>query len=80
MGIMFLILSFESGAKAEGILLAAGSDRLRVILRELNDTVELQLVEGRWVSEDGDPVEIESMICAGEGEVRPAPLTRTAGN
>jgi len=63
---MHVIFSYESGQRTEGILLAVSPGRLRVVVRKLNDTVEFRLTEGRWISEDGDPVEIESLISDGE--------------
>lgn len=62
---MYLILSFQTGRRTEGILLAASPGRMRIVIRRRNDTVELRLIEGRWIADDGEPVEIESWI-AGE--------------
>ena len=79
---MHVILSYESGQRTEGILLAVSPGRLRIVIRKLHDTTELHLMDGRWMSEDGDPVEIESLISNGEtGFYTPfVPLTRTACN
>jgi len=82
---MHMILSYESGKRTEGILLAVSVGRLRVVVRRLNDTLELRLTGGRWISEDGSHVEIESLICDDEAGMaacysRFVPLTRTACN
>ncbi len=82
---MHVILSYESGQRVEGILLAVGVKRLRVIVRKLNETMEFHLTDGRWTSEDGDPVEIESLISDGETGLggfysRFVPRTHTACN
>ena len=83
---MHVILSYESGRRAEGILLAVGPSRLRVVVQERNDdTLELSLMDGRWMSEDGEPVEIESLISDGETPMawfypRAATLTQSASN
>lgn len=82
---MHVILSYESGKRTEGILLAVSTGRLRIVARKLNDTLELRLTGGRWISEDGSHVEIESLISDGETGMaafysRFVPLTRTACN
>ena len=82
---MYVILSYASGKTAEGVLLAVSPGRLRIVLRKRNDTIELRLSEGHWVSEDGDSVEIESLVSDGQPEMaavysRLAPMTRTACN
>jgi len=67
-------------------LLAAGPSRLRVVVQERNDdTLELVLMDGRWMSEDGQRVEIESLISDGETPMagfypRAATLTQSASN
>jgi hypothetical protein len=79
---MHVILSDEIGQRTEGILLAVSTGRLRIVMRKLQDTIELCLVDGRWKTESGRPVEIESMIMDGEtGFHMPfVPLTRSARN
>jgi hypothetical protein len=79
---MHLIFSDESGQRTEGILLAVSSGCLRIVTPKFQDTMELRMVDGRWTSESGRPVEIESMIEDGEtGFHMPfVPLTRTARN
>jgi len=61
---MHMILCFPTG-RVDGLLLAAGRDRLRLAIPRFNDTVELRLEEGRWISDTGETVEIESMLCDG---------------
>jgi len=63
---MHVILRNVSGQRIEGILLAGSESRLRIVLRELNDTVELTLAGGLWVTEEGDCMEIESLISDGQ--------------
>ena len=48
-----------------GILLAAGADRLRIVVRRLNETIELRLTEGQWISEGGDRIEMEGWLADG---------------
>ncbi len=62
---MLTILAFENGLRAEAVLLAAGADRLRLILKGSTDTTEVHLVKNRWISDEGNVVDIESIISAG---------------
>lgn len=82
---MHLILSYATGRRAEGILLAVSPGRMRIVVKRLNDTIELRQDEGQWFSDDGEPVEIESWIsdgCTGTAGLfsRFVPRTRTACN
>ena len=62
---MHLTILDSTGGRHEAILLAAGTSRLRVVVSGARDTVDLKLVEGGWLCEDGEPVEFESIV-AGE--------------
>lgn len=42
-----------------GILLAIGGDAIRVALEDCGDAAEYRRVDGRWVSEFGEIVEID---------------------
>jgi hypothetical protein len=57
-----MILRYPSGRCVDGILLAAGTDRMRVVVRRLNETIELRLREGRWISERGERIEIDGWL------------------
>lgn len=59
---MHVILRLTTRECVEAILLSATADRMRVVMRNLADTLDLQLVDGQWVSDRGSPVEIESLI------------------
>jgi hypothetical protein len=60
-----MILRYPSGRRVDGILLAAGVDRLRIVVRRLNETIELRLTEGQWTSEEGDRIEVEGWLTDG---------------
>jgi hypothetical protein len=60
-----MILRYPSGRRVDGLLLAAGADRLRIVVRRLNETIELRLTEGQWISEQGDRIEVEGWITEG---------------
>ena len=59
---MLIVFSDQYDARTEAILLAAGPGCMRVVRRGQDDTVELRLSGGLWVSESGEAVEIEAVI------------------
>jgi len=59
---MYLILRYPSGRLADAILLAAGPDRMRVVVKRLNETLELHRTDGQWFSDTGEKVSIEGWI------------------
>ena len=59
---MHVILRLTTRQYVEAILLSATADHLRVIVRNLADTLDLHRVGGQWVSDQGSPVEIESFM------------------
>ena len=70
---MHMILRYPTGRRVESVLLAAGAKRMRLAIRSLNETIELHQEdeEGQWKSEDGYPVEIESVVWDGQSAVPP---------
>jgi len=74
-----MILSYPTGP-VEAVLLATGRDRLRLAVPRLNDTVELRLEEGRWISETGETVEIESVMWDGGTAVPETVMTAGTRN
>ncbi len=61
---MYMILRYQNqtGRRVEAVLLATGSNTMRIVVRGQRDTSELMLVNGRWFNESGAALEIESMI------------------
>ena len=59
---MHTLLSFSDGRRVDALLLSASADRLRVVIPGRGDTVEFRLVEGRWISDRGVPVEIGALL------------------
>ncbi|MBZ5620990.1 MAG: hypothetical protein LAQ69_20025 [Acidobacteriia bacterium] len=62
---MQMILRYPSGRLVDGILLAAGLERMRIVVRRVNETMELRLENGHWVSEKGDRIEVECWLSDG---------------
>ena len=59
---MGAIIIDANGLRMDAVLLAAGNDRIRVVLRGGRDTIELRREGDDWVSEDGFTVEFEAWI------------------
>lgn len=55
------MLSIRLGPFLElrGILLSLSGDAIRVALENCGDAAEFRRVDGGWISEQGEPVEIE---------------------
>ena len=68
---MWMNLLNDAGERTEAVLLAIGHHRMRVLVRGQNDAADLQFIKGQWMSDDGDTVEIESLIRAGWTVARP---------
>lgn len=67
---MYMILRYATGRRVEAVLLCATRERMKVIVRDQEDTLELNLIGTQWLSECGSPVEIESIV-AGNTENEP---------
>jgi hypothetical protein len=71
----------RNGVRAEAIVLAVSSDRMRIAERGRGDTVELILQDGCWRDERGRTIEIETLIAIDKNAVAAfAPRTLTAGS
>jgi hypothetical protein len=75
---MHTILQYPNGRRADGIILSASQEIMRVVLRRSADTVELRRVGGVWTSEDGSRIEFDLLAIAGTTVVA-EPRTFTAG-
>jgi len=65
------ILLYGNEPRPEAILLVAGLERIRVIVGGAKDATELRLINHQWMTEEGDSVDIESLIMRSEGFRRP---------
>ncbi len=57
---MYIILRDQDGALTEGLLLAASRNRMRVAMRDCDDTVELRLRHRHWTFPDGRIAELDA--------------------
>jgi hypothetical protein len=83
---MHTILLYPNGRRADGIILSASQDMMRVVVKRSADTVELRHVDGVWTSDEGSRIEFELLMVAGNtgwhggGDFEAKPLTLTAGS
>jgi len=59
---MLTIARYSSGRRVDGLVLAAGADRMRIVFHGGNETTELTRIGDRWVTERGGLLEIEALI------------------
>jgi len=59
---MYTVIVFPGGRRFDALLLSASPDRLRVVVQGRSDTVELQMIEGRWMSDSGVCVELGAIL------------------
>ena len=61
---MYLLIRYPGGIIAEGVLLAKGRDRLRVVVAGFPDTVELKRAGEMWSTCRRELVEIDFLMSA----------------
>jgi len=79
---MHLIIAYHDGRRAEAMVLAASTERLRISIPGCDDAMELRVEGDGWITENGERVEIESMIRAEEWSIslpKPELSVRGAG-
>jgi len=59
---MYMILCYPSGRYTDAVLLSATPERMRVVVQDQEDTLELCRIGAQWFSEGGSPIEIQSII------------------
>lgn len=69
---MRMMLLFENGLRVDAVLLATSDYRMRVVVPGKEDVTELRLIKDQWRSEEGEAVDIESIIIAKQPFARPA--------
>ncbi|MGD0869768.1 MAG: hypothetical protein ABSB88_09475 [Bryobacteraceae bacterium] len=66
---MQLTLLYPGSRRIDAVVLAADYGRMRIVIPNRRDTVELRLTGRQWTSEEGESVEIEAILaCAWTGE------------
>jgi hypothetical protein len=59
---MQLTLLYSGGCRIDAVVLAANHDRIRIVIPNRRDTVELRLTGNQWTSEEGESVDIEAVV------------------
>jgi len=59
---MHTILEYPNGRKADGLILSASRDTMRVVIKRRSDTAEFRRVGGVWTAEDGSRIEFASLV------------------
>ena len=59
---MRMLIRYKGEVEIEALLLAAGRDRMRVVVPQQRDTVDLTRSEGCWRTESEQVVEIAGLI------------------
>ncbi len=59
---MRMMIRYQNGLRAEAVLLAANSERMRVAIGCQCDAVELHRVDSGWRTQRGAAIEIEALI------------------
>ena len=59
---MHTILVYPNGRKADGLILSASRNTMRIVIKRRGDTAEFRRVRGVWTSEDGSRIEFASLV------------------
>jgi len=76
---MDMILLEVNGLRTDALLLALGSDRMRVAFRNGDDAIELRREGEQWISEEGSTFVAEAWITDSCEGLEAAPRTMAAG-
>jgi hypothetical protein len=55
-------VKFENGRTAEAVLLAGNRHEMRVVVEGFGDTQRWEKVDGVWLNERGEPMQIEALL------------------
>jgi hypothetical protein len=67
---MYTLIVLPGGRQVDALLLRASAERLRVVIPGRSDTLEFQLIEGRWTSEGGGHVELGAILAEDVADAR----------
>ena len=59
---MRMTIRYQTGLRAQAVVLAANHEVMRVAIESQRDTIELRNVDACWHTEDGAEIEIEAFI------------------
>jgi hypothetical protein len=67
---MYILLNYSVGVIIEGVVLARGRDRLRVVATGIPDTIELRRSGANWFTATQELVEIDFLMSHHEAHER----------
>ncbi len=73
-----LTMGFSNGRRIEAVLLSLSSDEMRVAVPGQTDALCFRRVDGEWTSEDGERIELESIVRLEEGAANEKQRPRVA--
>jgi hypothetical protein len=81
---MYIVIVLPGGRQVDALLLSASPGRVRALARGWADTAEFQLMDGQWISESGEPVELGAVLAEDSADVarvlaNTRPLALSAG-
>jgi hypothetical protein len=59
---MYLLIRYPVGIIVEGVVLAKGSNRMRVAAAGFPDTIELKSSGSQWFTETNQPIEFDFLM------------------
>jgi hypothetical protein len=59
---MYVLMRYAAGITLDGLALAAGKDRMRVVARGFSDAIELTRSGSQWLDPDGLSLELDIMM------------------
>jgi len=65
---MYILIRYPVGIIVEGVVLAGGTNRLRVAAAGMPDTIELKRSGRQWFTETREPVEFDFMMSHAQSE------------
>jgi len=74
---MYLLIRYPAGVVIEGVVLAAGKNRLRVVSPGFTDTLELKRSGKNWILADRYRVELE-LLMSGNSETQRTEVRRAS--
>jgi hypothetical protein len=57
-----MIVQSANGSRVEALLLSFKTNRMRVAIAEMSDTVEFTVKGGHWVDECGEIIEFDALL------------------
>jgi hypothetical protein len=82
---MYLLIRYSAGIILEAVVLAKGTNRLRIAVAGFPDTIELKRSGSQWFTPTREPVEFEFLLadahqCESVSSLQPACVAKAVGS